>query len=212
MLLAHDTETTGLPLFDKPSEHPDQPHIVQLAAILRHPNRAVEPQKIINYIVKPNGWIISPELTAIHGISQEQALDVGVPLNDVLDDMLSMVNKSTVIIGHNLKFDIRMLRIQEKRRYGGAAPDDALLIGAAIGTRNMFCTQQNMTKIMNLPPTEKMLAAGRKTPKSPKLTEAFSFCYPGAAFPGKAHSALSDAKASLGVYFWLQDQKANEAA
>jgi len=32
--LAFDTETTGLPLFKEPSEHPDQPHIVQLAAVL----------------------------------------------------------------------------------------------------------------------------------------------------------------------------------
>mgnify|MGYP000116575521 FL=1 len=29
-----DTETSGLPLFKLPSEHPDQPHIVQLGACL----------------------------------------------------------------------------------------------------------------------------------------------------------------------------------
>ena len=29
-----DTETTGLPLFKEHSEHPSQPHIVQLAACL----------------------------------------------------------------------------------------------------------------------------------------------------------------------------------
>ena len=30
----YDTETTGLPLFREPSEHPGQPHLVQLAAAL----------------------------------------------------------------------------------------------------------------------------------------------------------------------------------
>lgn len=29
-----DTETSSLPLFKLPSEHPDQPHIVQLGACL----------------------------------------------------------------------------------------------------------------------------------------------------------------------------------
>lgn len=32
--LFFDTETTGLPLFEQPSEDPRQPHIVQLAACL----------------------------------------------------------------------------------------------------------------------------------------------------------------------------------
>jgi hypothetical protein len=32
-LMPYDTETTGLPLFEQPSDHPDQPHIVQLAAL-----------------------------------------------------------------------------------------------------------------------------------------------------------------------------------
>lgn len=34
LALFYDTETQGLPLFKEPSEHPSQPHIVQLAACL----------------------------------------------------------------------------------------------------------------------------------------------------------------------------------
>ena len=33
-ILFYDTETTGLPLWSQPSEHPDQPRVVQLAALL----------------------------------------------------------------------------------------------------------------------------------------------------------------------------------
>ena len=32
--LFYDTETTGLPLYDQPSDDPRQPHIVQVGAIL----------------------------------------------------------------------------------------------------------------------------------------------------------------------------------
>ena len=34
LAIFYDTETTGIPLFSEPSEHPGQPHIVQLAACL----------------------------------------------------------------------------------------------------------------------------------------------------------------------------------
>jgi DNA polymerase-3 subunit epsilon len=59
----YDTETTGLPLFKEPSEHPDQPHIVQLAGCLVD----LDTRKTIasmDVIVKPDGWTIS------HGLSR----------------------------------------------------------------------------------------------------------------------------------------------
>ena len=58
--LFFDTETTGLPLFKEPSEHPDQPHLVQLAASLVDlDTRAV--LSSIDVIVKPDGWTIPDE-------------------------------------------------------------------------------------------------------------------------------------------------------
>ncbi|MEJ5127665.1 hypothetical protein WH367_16610 [Comamonas sp. MYb21] len=34
LILAYDSETQGLPKWDLSSDHPDQPHIVQLGALL----------------------------------------------------------------------------------------------------------------------------------------------------------------------------------
>lgn len=42
-VLFYDTETNGLPLWSEPSEHPDQPHITQLAAeITKLTDRQIE--------------------------------------------------------------------------------------------------------------------------------------------------------------------------
>lgn len=88
-----DTETTGIPNWKEPSEHPDQPHIVQLAAELVD----LDTQEVLDsmdVIVKPDGWIISEEMTAIHGITNEHALEVGIPEELALDMLLAMRQKA----------------------------------------------------------------------------------------------------------------------
>lgn len=76
--LFYDTETTGLPLFKEPSEHPDQPHIVQLAAILVDLDTRREIASM-DVIVRPDGWTIPDDVAAIHGITTGHAMQVGVP-------------------------------------------------------------------------------------------------------------------------------------
>lgn len=209
MLLAFDTETTGLPVWSLPSEAAEQPHIVQLAAVLRSHNREEEPHKVINYIIKPDGWIIPPEITAIHGITTERAMDEGVPLNDVLDEFFSMFTGMGLVerlIGFGLNFDKRMIRIAEKRRYGGDTADDLMPIGHAMTRLTEIELSSKMTKHCNLAPTDKMMASGRKTSKTPKLSEAFEHCYPGKNLDGEMHDALTDVKATMAVYWWLHDR------
>lgn len=84
--LFFDTETSGLPRWKEPSESPDQPHIVQLAAELVD----LETREVLesmDVIVKPDGWTISAEMTAIHSITQEHALEVGIPEKDAIDQL-----------------------------------------------------------------------------------------------------------------------------
>ncbi|WP_182340872.1 hypothetical protein [Comamonas koreensis] len=61
LALAYDTETTGLPLFKEPSEHPDQPHIVQLGAILVDLNTRTTIASM-DVIIRPDGWTIPDEV------------------------------------------------------------------------------------------------------------------------------------------------------
>ena len=83
LAIFYDTETTGLPLFKEPDNHPSQPHLVQVAAHLVDMDTRDVVQSI-DLIVKPDNWIIPDEVAAIHGITTEHANEVGVPEDFVL--------------------------------------------------------------------------------------------------------------------------------
>lgn len=198
--LFYDTETTGLPLFEQPSEHPDQPHIVQLAASLVD----FDTRKTVasmNITVRPNGWSIPDDIAAIHGITNEFANDVGVPEEAAIEMFLDLWRPAAprLRIGHNEQFDARILRIGILRHFD--------LTGADCWKAGLAeCTQQLSTPILKLPPTERMRAAGRNHYKSANLREAYKH------FTGRdhvdAHSAMADVQACMEVYFAIAGQKA----
>ena len=85
----YDTETTGLPLFREPSEHPGQPHLVQLAAALVDLDTR-ETVASLDVVVRPDGWTIPDDVAAVHGITTDYAAAVGVPESLALSLFLEM--------------------------------------------------------------------------------------------------------------------------
>ena len=55
--LIFDTETTGIPNLSIDMQHPAQPHIVQLAAIILDENFNITTE--LNTLIKPTDWDIS---------------------------------------------------------------------------------------------------------------------------------------------------------
>lgn len=192
--LVFDTETTGLPYFNERSGDPRQPHIVQFAAILLNDDGT--PGRTECVIVRPNGWVIDPISITIHGITQERALDEGVPEDDAVDLFLSMQARGAVRVAHNISFDTRIMRIAMTR--AGIQRD----MIEAIEKRQSYCTCNASTPIVNIPPTEKMVAAGITRPKSASLLECMAHFF-GETLPG-AHDALVDARACGRLYVHLQ--------
>lgn len=195
----YDTETTGLVRFKDPSEHPDQPHIVQLGACLVD----VDTQKVLSTIdvmVKPDGWLIPDDVAAIHGITTEMAGDLGVPESLAVEMLLDMVGSRTRI-AHNESFDARIVRIACMRHFEGSQADEWKAGRAE-------CTQQMATPILKLPPTDRMKAAGFNKFKTANLREAVLH------FTGKplenAHSALADVHGCMAVWFAIQDLQAQQ--
>lgn len=195
----YDTETTGLPDFKAPSEAPQQPHIVQLAACVVD----LDTQEVINsmdVIIKPADWSIPPEVSAIHGITTDHALQVGIPESEAIDQFLALWS-GRLRIGHNEQFDARIIRISLKRFKNEATANNWKL-----GTAD--CTAKLATPICALPPTEKMRAVGRTHFKTATLSEAYSH-FMGSQMEG-AHNAMADVKACMSVYFAIKQAKTAE--
>ncbi len=210
ILLGYDSETSGLPLFKEPSEHPDQPHLIELAAKL-----VVEDTREVvgnmNVLIQPVGFVISQEITDITGITQDMAMRYGVPLAQALEMFVALWRNADVRVAHNETFDNRIMRIAFKR--------DEVFNAEMVGTEEFadhwkaapaFCTQTNSTRILNLPPTPKMAAKNMKGPKSPNLGEAYEF-FTGRKLEG-AHRAMVDVDAAIDVYFGIKDHNAKLAA
>ncbi len=185
-----DTETTGLPNDRLPPDHPDQPHVCQLAAQELDDDRRVVTE--INVLIKPDGWTIPAQATAVHGITQATAERYGIKVDGALALLRRMISRSRVVIAHNLEFDARMIA----RDARGASWADVSAVG--------YCTMTAGTDVVKRPPTERMLAKGMTGYKKPSLTEAYRHFF-GRDFAG-AHDAMADVRACRDVYFALLDE------
>lgn len=187
--LFFDTETTGLPLFKEPSEHPGQPHIVQIGALLVDLD-TWQILSTLDVMVRPEGWTIPEEVSKIHGITTEMAGDLGVP-ESLAAEMLLDLWRGRLRVAHNEQFDARIVRIACMRHFEPTQADEWKEGKAE-------CTALLATPILKIPPTARMKAAGFNKFKTANLGEAFQH-FTGRELVG-AHSALVDAHACLEVY------------
>lgn len=127
MFLIFDTETTGLPRsYNAPHTDTDNwPRLVQLAWQLHDAEGKLVEVK--NYIVKPEGFDIPFNAEKIHGISTDRALRTGWDLDKVLTQFEEDIARAEFAVGHNIEFDIAILRCEQHRR-NKASKLDALTV------------------------------------------------------------------------------------
>lgn len=193
MILFWDTETSGF--FDDrlPVDHGAQPYIVQLAAQLCEDDG--RPVSGFSLIIDPgiaDGVDIPARAAAVHGITNERAVQLGVSSEFALSAFTHLYKRADMLCAHNAKFDKSVTETAIARQYGRVMPLRKLI----------FCTMEAASPIMNLPPTERMKAAGFDKPKPPKLEECI-FHFFGESLDG-AHDAMVDVAACRRVYFHLK--------
>lgn len=180
-----DTETSDMLKFNLAADAPGQARIVQIGVILA--DMEFNPIREYEAIIKPDGWTVQTGAFNVHGISTEHALAYGRPAAEVLPEVDAIMLEARAIGAFNIRFDNKFLR-GERRRLG--RPD---LFGHWPEVDAMHIS----TPVCQIPPTVKMIKAGRKNFKTPNLGEAFSMLT-GNPFE-KAHNALEDCRATLAV-------------
>ncbi|MFK5856457.1 MAG: DNA polymerase III subunit alpha [Bacteroidota bacterium] len=105
MYLIFDTETTGLPTnWNAPLDDFDNwPRLIQLAWQI-HDEKG-ELVEAISFLVVPDGFVIPRGSEKIHGISTERATKEGRPIEFVLNEFNSALDKVEITVGHNIEFD-----------------------------------------------------------------------------------------------------------
>lgn len=193
LLLFYDTETTDKPLFKEPSEDPRQPHLVELAAALvdTTTRRSVAS---VHMVARPDGWIIPDEVAAIHGITTDYALQVGVPERALFDAFLTLHRLADGRVAHNESFDARIIRIGIKRfGFGGDTAEEVDAFADAFKAATSHCTCFGARPFTALPKN-----------KLPTLSEAYLHFF-GEELQA-AHSAKADMQACADVFWEVQDQ------
>lgn len=190
MIVVFDTETSGLPKsYGAPASEIDNwPRMVQLSWQVYSDDRRMIAEH--NYIIKPDGFDISPESSLIHGISTERAMREGVGLNFALVNfMSSILTEGTIFVAHNISFDEKIVGAELIRSKFQKAHD-------ALFMRERICTMLSTTEFCGLP--------GKYGNKWPKLQELHVKLF-GEEFQG-AHDAIIDVRALSRCYFELIDR------
>lgn len=181
LIIVFDTETSGMPDWKSPSEQPHQPHIVEIAGILHNPDGSV----IDSYsaIVRPDGWVSDEEALAKHGITQEMAMDVGIPEAEAIEGFMALYDRASIRAAHNATFDDRIMRIGLKRFFSEERAEQFKV------TTEKFCTCNQSRAPVGLK-------------KVPTLAEAYKHFFGEDLV--EAHRAMPDAQACARIYFALQ--------
>lgn len=184
-LLLFDTETTGL--LRKGGEPAERPRLVQLACLLTDING--NEMARWSGIVKPDGFEIPQEATAVHGISTETALAKGVSAREAINAFLSLYDRSNVVIAHNAEFDqeVIMGEIERLDCWGGREP------------KPVVDTMKPTAEFVGI------YSSWKGDYKWPKLSELHEKLF-GRGFDG-AHDAMADVEACARCYFELVKRK-----
>lgn len=182
--LFFDTETSGLPQdYNAPTSDVDNwPRLIQLSWIIA--DQAGDIIKKANYIIRPNGFVISESVSKVHGITTQRASAEGIDLTEAIDVFMEDVDKCEFIIGHNVSFDKKIVGAELVRmgRYD------------TLSNKKSCCTMESTKNFCKI--------SGNYGYKYPKLQELYYKLF-GRNFDN-AHNSAADVNATYECYWELR--------
>lgn len=178
LFMCFDTETTGLPKDYKRSfkDTDNWPHIVQLSyVIFQFVDEKIKILDTRDFILKPENYKIPKESVEVHGITNEEAIEEGYNRGDVLRYFAEQLSQIDYLLGHNVDFDINVIRSEFEREKIDVVPQFAHL--------NTICTMKEGSKLY---------PQGSKWPKLKELYYELT----NERLSG-AHNALNDVNATM---------------
>jgi DNA polymerase III epsilon subunit-like protein len=206
-ILVFDTETTGLPQtkFISPSTLHQWPYIVQFSYIIYDTslNDIIQTK---DYIVKLQEGILIPEESyKIHGISNEISQQNGIPINDILSEFFYFLRGVDVLIGHNIEFDINMIKIELLRIINKNYLTQEQVkfykyeLHFLTNFKNIYCTLKESIVFCNIQLTSKN---GKSYLKYPKLIELHEKLFNKS--PSNLHNSFNDILVTLRCFMKLK--------
>jgi DNA polymerase III epsilon subunit-like protein len=200
--LVFDSETTGLSKTQiiSPSTIHLWPHVVQFSYIV-FDTESNEIVKIKDSIIKvPDGFTITEENAKIHGITTEISLAKGVDLLPVLEEFFADFDSADHIVGHNVSFDINMIKAELQRLIMNSSDKKLQDYLTKINTSTKFyCTMQETIELCAIEMKDKY---GRPYKKFPKLVELYQKMF--GVTPKNLHNSLNDVIVCLRCFIKLK--------
>lgn len=178
MVVTADCETTGKLNWRKPATAPGQPRVVSIGMVAWSDDGQTE---LGNFyaIIRPEGFVIDnfSEACEINGITQELAMECGIPIKTALSALDQWLHRARYIGFYNADFDVQMLN-GESERVG--RPTQLI-------AEKVRCLKIAYTSLVKKAPNP-----GFTDYAWPKLEEAYEWLY--GVKPEGAHNALHDSR------------------
>lgn len=211
-ILVFDTETTGLPkckIVNYESQHL-WPHIVQFSYVIYDTDTKIILKTFDKIIKMKNDISIPAESSNIHGITDVISRTKGVDINEVLLSFFNDMENINLLVGHNISFDINMLKIELLRIIYNK---DNLLCDISVAKYNylhkclgyisnykhIYCTLQDSIDFCNIKAVDKY---GKTYLKYPKLSELHEKLF--GNVPNNLHNSLNDVLITLKCFMKLK--------
>jgi DNA polymerase III epsilon subunit-like protein len=206
-ILVFDTETTGLPRTKiiSPDTLDEWPHIVQFSYLVYDSSLNSIVKHGDNIIQLPSHVSIPEEATNIHKISNEMSATLGRPLKEVLNDFFFCARCVDKIVGHNVAFDINILKVELLRMINdkaGLMETEDMWWKGELHFISMFpyvsCTLTDSVDLCNIQAVNRF---GKYYKKFPKLSELHEKLF--GSTPKNLHNSFCDILVTLRCFMMM---------